>query len=233
MSLPAADGAAVPGPDTWRAVDDYLAPLVAEDDALRAANDAAARAGLPAIQVSAAQGRMLSLLARIHGARRALEVGTLAGYSTIWLARGLTGPGRHVTTVELDPRHAGVARANLDRAGLADVVDVRVGRGVDVLAQLTSEGAEPYDIVFIDADKPSNTAYLEAALALTTPGAVIVVDNVVRGGGLADAASGDDRVAGSRAVVEAVAADPSLDGTVIQTVGAKGYDGFLLIRRSA
>ncbi len=218
---------------TWRAVDDYLAPLVAEDDALRAANEAAASAGLPPIQVSAPQGRLLSLLARLHGARRALEVGTLAGYSTIWLARGLAGPDRHVTTVELDPRHAEVARANLARAGLADVVDVRVGRGVDVLAALADEGVAPYDIVFIDADKPSNTAYLEASLRLTRPGALLLVDNVVRGGAIADGTAADERVAGSRAVVERVAGDPTLEGTVIQTVGSKGYDGFLLVRRTA
>lgn len=219
-------------PNVWTAVDDYLAPLVAEDDALREANAAAEAAGLPAIQVSAPQGRLLSLLARVHGARRALEVGTLAGYSTIWLARGLTGPDRHVTTIELDPRHAEVARANVARAGLGDVVDVRVGRGVDVLAQLEAEGVAPFDLVFIDADKPSNTAYLEAALRLTGPGAVLVVDNVVREGALANPATTDERVLGARAVVERVAADPSLEGTVIQTVGAKGYDGFLLVRRA-
>lgn len=217
--------------ETWRAVDDFLAPLVQEDASLAAANAAAAEAGLPPIQVSAPQGRFLQLLAAATGARRALEVGTLGGYSTIWLARGLVGPDRHVTTIEVSPRHAEVARANLARAGLADVVDVRVGRGTDVLAALVAEGVPPFDLVFIDADKPSNTAYLEAALSLTRPGALIVVDNVVREGALAEPADTDDRVLGSRAVVERVAGDPALEGTVLQTVGAKGYDGFLLVRR--
>lgn len=221
---------------TWTAVDDYLAPLTGEDDALRAANATAAAAGLPAIAVSTTQGALLSLLARIHGARRVLEVGTLAGYSTIWLARALTGQDRHVTTLEIDPRHAEVARTNVDRAGVGDVVDIRVGRGVDTLAQLTAEltagRLEPYDLVFIDADKPSNVAYLEAALRLTRPGAVIVVDNVVRGGAVADPESTDERVQASRAVLERAGGDPSLTVTAIQTVGAKGYDGFLLIRVS-
>jgi caffeoyl-CoA O-methyltransferase len=215
----------------WHAVDAFLAPLVAEDEVLRDANRATEAAGLPAIQVSAPQGRLLTLLAQVLGARRALEVGTLGGYSTIWLARGLTGPDRHVTTIEVDPRHAEVARANLARAGLSDVVTVRVGRGVDVLADLEAEGVEPFDLVFVDADKPSNVAYLEAALRLTRPGAVVVVDNVVRGGAVADPDTTDERALGSRAVIERVASDPSLDGTVLQTVGTKGYDGFLLVRR--
>jgi len=215
----------------WHAVDAFLAPLVAEDEVLRDANRATEAAGLPAIQVSAPQGRLLTLLAQVLGARRALEVGTLGGYSTIWLARGLTGPDRHVTTIEVDPRHAEVARANLARAGLSDVVTVRVGRGVDVLADLEAEGVEPFDLVFVDADKPSNVAYLEAALRLTRPGAVVVVDNVVRGGAVADPDTADERALGSRAVIERVASDPSLDGTVLQTVGTKGYDGFLLVRR--
>ena len=215
----------------WHAVDAFLAPLVAEDEVPRDANRATEAAGLPAIQVSAPQGRLLTLLAQVLGARRALEVGTLGGYSTIWLARGLTGPDRHVTTIEVDPRHAEVARANLARAGLSDVVTVRVGRGVDVLADLEAEGVEPFDLVFVDADKPSNVAYLEAALRLTRPGAVVVVDNVVRGGAVADPDTTDERALGSRAVIERVASDPSLDGTVLQTVGTKGYDGFLLVRR--
>lgn len=218
--------------DTWRAVDEYLASVVDEDEVLRQANVAASAGGLPPIQVSAAQGRMLQLLARIHRAERVLEVGTLAGYSTIWLARGLTGPHRHVTTIELDPRHAAVALTNLARADLTDVVDVRVGRAVDVLAELEAAGVAPFDLVFIDADKPSNTTYLDAALRLTRPGAVIVVDNVVREGAIADASATDPRVAGSRAVLERVAGDPDLEATVIQTVGSKGYDGFLLVRTS-
>lgn len=219
--------------ETWDAVDRYLTPLVGEDEVLDAANRAATAAGLPEIQVSPAQGKLLQLLALIHGARRALEIGTLAGYSTIWLARGLTGPEAHLTTVEVDPRHAEVARANIARAALEDVVQVRVGRGVDVLADLVAAGTEPFDLVFIDADKPSNVAYLEAALRLTRAGAVIVVDNVVRAGALADAEADDERVRASRAVVERVAQDERLAGTVVQTVGSKGYDGFLLIRRTA
>lgn len=216
---------------TWDRVDAHLDALIGEDNVLRGARAAADSAGLPAIHISPAQGKMLHLLARAHGARRALEVGTLAAYSTIWLARGLVGPDRHVTTVEVDPRHAAVAQENLEGAGLGDVVQVRLGRGVDVLAELADEGVEPFDLVFIDADKPSNTAYLEGALRLTRPGAVIVVDNVVRQGRLADDASTDESALGSRSVVARVADDPTLSGTVIQTVGVKGYDGFLLVVR--
>jgi len=217
----------------WTAVDDYLGRLWPQDEALLAANDAAASAGLPAIQVSAPQGALLHLLATIHGARRILEVGTLGGYSTIWLARALHGPGAHLTTLELDPRHAAVATANLERAGLAEMVEVRVGPASQGLADLVREGVEPFDLVFIDADKPNNVHYLERALELTGAGAVIVVDNVVRDGDVADPETTDRRVLASRAVIERVAIDPQLTATVIQTVGAKGYDGFLLLRVSA
>ncbi len=217
----------------WTAVDDYLEGLFPEDEVLLAAQAAADAAGMPAIQVSPMQGRLLQVLTQAVGARRALEVGTLAGVSTIWIARGLTGPDAHVTTLEVEARHAEVARANLARAGLADVVDVRVGPGVDSLAALVDEGVQPFDLVFIDADKPSNTAYLQAGLRLSHPGTVIVVDNVVRQGAVADADSADPRILGSRAVIEAVAADPRLTASVVQTVGSKGYDGFLLIRRQA
>lgn len=215
---------------TWTAVDDYLEQLCPLDDALAAALVAADAAGLPSIQVSSTQGRFLQLLAQLGGAHRALEVGTLGGFSAIWIARGLTGGDRHLTTLELDPRHAAVARANLERAGLADVVRVRVGPAADSLAALASEGAAPFDLVFIDADKPSNVLYLDWALRLVRPGAVIVVDNVIRNGAVADAASDDERVLGSRAVIQRVAGDPRLAATAIQTVGAKGYDGFLLVR---
>lgn len=216
----------------WEAVDTYVADLVAEDDVLAAANSAAAEAGLPPIQVSAAQGRLLQLLAQVQGARRILEVGTLAGYSTIWLARGLVGnpAARCLTTLEVDPRHAAVAEGNLRRAGLQDVVEVLVGPAADTLRALVADGAEPYDMVFIDADKPSNRHYVERALELTRPGSVIVVDNVVRAGAVADADSTDERVQGSRAVIDLAAADPRVEGTVLQTVGSKGYDGFLLPR---
>ena len=218
---------------TWSDVDAYVSGLSPEDDALTAANQAAAEAGLPAIQVSAPQGKLLQLLAQVHGARRALEVGTLAGYSALWLARGLTGDHPHLTTLEIDPAHAEVARANIARAGLSDVVEVVLGAAADSLRRLVEDGTEPFDLVFIDADKPGNLTYLEWALRLTRRGAVIVVDNVVRAGAVADPASHDERVLGSRAVIDRVAADASLSGTVIQTVGTKGYDGFLLVRRTA
>ena len=218
--------------NTFAAVDAYLDSLFPQDDVLAAANSAAEAADLPAIQVSAQQGRLLQLLAQIHGAHRVLEFGTLAGYSTICLARGLRGPHPHVTTLEIDPRHAAVAVENLARAGLADVVEVRVGPAAETAAVLVDAATEPYDLVFIDADKPSNVAYLELALRLTGPGAVIVVDNVVRNGAVADLSETDERVVGTRAVLERVAGDPTLTATAIQTVGSKGYDGFLLIRRT-
>jgi predicted O-methyltransferase YrrM len=215
---------------TWAAVDAYVGQeLGFEDDVLRAALARADAAGLPQIQVSAAQGRLLQLLARIHGASRVLEIGTLGGYSTICLARGLTGD-RHVTTLEIEPTHAEVARENIAEAGLGEVVDVRLGPAGASLDDLVAEGAEPYDLAFIDADKPSNTRYLEAALRLVRPGGVIVVDNVVRQGRIADAGDTDPTVEGSRAVIAQVGSDDRLTATVLQTVGAKGYDGMLVIR---
>jgi caffeoyl-CoA O-methyltransferase len=214
---------------TWRAVDAYLEAVVHADEALELANREAARAGMPPIQVSPAEGRLLQLLARVQGAQRVLEVGTLAGYSTIWLARGLTGDA-HLTTLEINPRHAEVAQANVARAGLADVVEIRLGPASESLAALAAEGVAPFDMAFIDADKPSNTAYVDWALRLCRPGALIVVDNVVRQGAVADASSSDPAVLGAREVIERVAADPTLVATVIQTVGVKGYDGMLLVR---
>lgn len=218
------------GQDLWSAVDGYVESLLPEDKVLARVNAAAEAAGPPAIQVSASQGAFLRLLAGIQGARRALEFGTLAGYSAICLARGLAGPGRHLTTLELEPHHAEVARRNVELAGLADVVDIRVGPAAQSAAQLVAEGVAPFDLVFIDADKPSNEDYLRLALHLTRPGAVIVVDNVVRRGEVSDGASTDPRVQGSRAVIDLVANHPSLEATVLQTVGAKGYDGFMLAR---
>lgn len=220
---------------TWTAVDTYLEALVPQDDVLVAANAAAESAGLPPIQVSATQGRLLQLLTQMCGARRVLEVGTLAGYSTICLARGLPagadgGVEPHLTTLEIDPVHAAVARSNLERAGLLGVVEVRVGPAEQSLVDLVAQGVPPFDLVFLDADKPSNVRYLELSLDLTGPGAVIIVDNVVRDGTVAEADSTDERVRGSRAVIDRVAADPRLTGTVIQTVGTKGYDGFMLVR---
>lgn len=186
-----------------------------------------ADAGLPAIDVSEAQGKFLSLLARSAGARRVLEIGTLGGFSTLWLARGV-GPEGWVTTLEYEPRHAEVARANLDRAGVGERVEIRVGAAIDSLPVLADEGPEPYDLVFIDADKVNNSNYVRWALRLSRPGATVVVDNVVRGGGLADDTAADPAVRASRELVELLAAEPRLDATVIQTVGAKGWDGFAL-----
>ena len=212
----------------WTAVDRYLTDLlVPPDPALAAALEASAAAGLPAHQVSASEGKLLHLLARLVGARRILEIGTLVGYSTIWLARALPPDGRLVT-LELDPRHADVARANLGRAGLGNVVDVRVGRAVESLRRLAADGSGPFDLVFIDADKETNPDYLAWALRLSRPGTVIVADNVVRGGAILDGASADPSVRGVRRFVELVAGEPRLTATAIQTVGGKGWDGFAI-----
>jgi predicted O-methyltransferase YrrM len=214
--------------DVWRAVDDYFSDrLVQSDEVLRAALTASADAGLPSIQVTPPQGKQLMLFARMLGARSILEVGTLGGYSTIWLARGLAEGGRLIT-LEVDPTHAQVARANLDRAGFADTVDVRLGRAIDTLPQLEAEGAGPFDLTFIDADKESNSEYFRWALRMSRPGSVVVVDNVVRGGKVADASSDDPAVRGTRALMDLIASEPRVDATAIQTVGGKGYDGFAL-----
>jgi predicted O-methyltransferase YrrM len=214
--------------DGWRAVDDYIAHhLLAPDAALDAALAANAAGGLPAIDVSAAQGKMLHLYARMMNARRILEVGTLGGYSTIWLARALPEGGQLVT-LEIDPHHAEVARSNIARAGLAEKVEVRTGRAIDSLAALQAEGAAPFDLVFIDADKPSNTDYVRAAIGLSRPGTAIIVDNVVREGGILDPASTDAAVKGTQRLFEMLAAEPRLDATAVQTVGAKKWDGFVL-----
>jgi predicted O-methyltransferase YrrM len=217
----------------WAAVDDYLTGLlVPGDPALDAALAASAAAGLPPYQVSPAQGQLLMLLARMQGARSVLEVGTLGGYSTIWLARGVPAGGR-VVTLEADPAYAAVARANVERAGLAGVVDVRVGAALDTLPRLAVEraapgGAGPFDLAFIDADKEHNAAYVAWALRLARRGSLIVVDNVVREGAVADGASADPEVRGAREVLEFLAAEPRVSATVVQTVGGKGYDGFAL-----
>ncbi|GLW57674.1 O-methyltransferase [Kitasatospora phosalacinea] len=217
-------------PQLWSAVDEYAeALLIGPDEALDAAREAADEAGLPQIAVAANQGKLLHLLARIRGARRILEIGTLAGYSTIWLARALPDGGT-LTTLELDPAHAAVATANLERAGLADRVEVRLGPALDTLAQLVAQGGEPYDFFFVDADKANIPQYVEAALALAGPGAVVVVDNVVREGRLADADSTDPAVLGVRRMHELIAGEKRLDATTVQTVGSRGHDGFTLIR---
>jgi predicted O-methyltransferase YrrM len=213
--------------ETWTAVDDYItSQLIPADPALDGTQRAAADAGLPAISVSAPQGKFLHLLARVAGARRILEIGTLAGYSTIWLARAVP-PGGRVVSLEFDPKHADVARANVARAGLAGVVDIRVGRAIDLLPAL--EADEPFDFVFIDADKPSTPDYFDRAVALTRKGGVIVVDNVVRDGKVIDASGSDTNVEGMRRFLDKLAGHARATGTAIQTVGAKGYDGFALI----
>ena len=215
--------------DRWQQVDRYIQDaLVHEDDVLRDAVAASDAAGLPAIQVAPNQGRMLELFARMLRARRILELGTLGGYSTMWLARGLE-PGGRVVTVEYDPHHAEVARATFARAGLADTVDLRVGAALDVLPKLAAEGGEPFDLVFIDADKPNLPDYFTWALRLSRPGSVILVDNVVREGEVADAASADPAVRGVRRMNELIAAERRVSATAIQTVGGKGYDGFALV----
>ncbi|HMK99131.1 MAG TPA: O-methyltransferase [Acidimicrobiales bacterium] len=212
--------------ERWRAVDEYICGLfVGADPALDGALEASDAAGLPAVQVTANQGKLLQLLARMIGARRILEVGTLGAYSTIWLARALP-PGGQVITMEIDGRHAEVARANLERAGVSDRVTLLEGAAADSLSRLDGEDIEPFDMVFIDADKQNNPVYFDFALRLTRPGSVIVVDNVVRQGNVADASSADPGVVGTRRLNEVMAAEPRVSVTEIQTVGAKGYDGF-------
>jgi predicted O-methyltransferase YrrM len=212
--------------ERWSAVDRYIDDLLLPPDpALDAALEASAAAGLPPHGVSPAQGKLLQLLALMQGARAILEIGTLGGYSTIWLARALPAGGRLIT-LEADPGYAAVARANIARAGLADVVEVRVGRALDTLPLLAAERLGPFDLIFIDADKRSNPEYLGWALELSRPGSAIVADNVVRGGAVA---GGDDpTVQGVRRFYELLAADPRVSATAIQTVGAKGHDGFAL-----
>ena len=215
--------------DLWNAVDAYFGQTVAPSDpALDAALRASDAAGLPQIAVSPPQGKLLQLLARIRGARNILEIGTLGGYSTICLARALPEGGRLVS-LEFDPRHAEVARGNIAAAGLADLVEVRVGAALDSLPKLKDEGAGPFDLVFIDADKSNNPHYVRWALELSRPGTLIIVDNVVRGGRVGDPANQDPDVRGTRAALELIAAEPRLDGTAVQTVGSKGYDGFALV----
>jgi len=211
----------------WAAVDRYIEDeLLGSDEALEAALESSRQADLPAIAVSASQGKLLNLIARLMGARRILEIGTLGGYSTIWLARVLPEGGRLVT-LEADPKHAEVARANIARAGLERVVDLRLGEALATLPKLRTEA--PFDLVFIDADKPSNPDYFQWALALTKRGSLIIVDNVVRDGEIVDAASADPSIQGVRRMFELIAAEPRVEATVMQTVGNKGYDGFAVI----
>jgi predicted O-methyltransferase YrrM len=213
----------------WTAVDRYYDDLfVPPDQALDAALEASAAAGLPAIDVAPNQGKLLYLLARMQGARRILEIGTLGGYSTIWLARALPADGR-VISLEASARHAEVARANIARAGLATMVEVRVGKALDSLPRLAAEGRGPFDLIFIDADKGNNSRYFEWAVKLARRGSAIIADNVVRDGAVIDAKSRDADIRGIRRFNEMVAADPRVSATAIQTVGSKGYDGFAIV----
>ena len=213
--------------ERWTAVDGYLAELLLPNDpVLEGALAASEAAGLPPHNVSPTQGMLLQLLARIRGARRILEIGTLGGYSAIWLARALPEDGRLIT-LEADARCAEVARSNLARAGLAERVEVRLGRALDTLPRLVAE-SEFFDLMFIDADKPSNPEYLAHALDLSRPGTVIIADNVIREGAVVDAESEDPRVQGVRRFHELLAAEPRTTATAIQTVGCKGYDGFAI-----
>ncbi|WP_449351575.1 O-methyltransferase [Streptomyces shaanxiensis] len=214
----------------WEDVDDYFTThLAPEDEALRGALRDSETAGLPSIAITAPQGKLLQLLAQIQGARTILELGTLGGYSTIWLARALPADGRLVS-LEYDPRHAEVANRNIGRAGLDKVVEIRVGAALDSLPRLADENPPPFDLVFIDADKGNNPHYVEWALKLTGPGSLIVVDNVVRNGRVADPDNPAPDVRGTRTALELIGRHPKLSATAIQTVGSKGYDGFALAR---
>jgi predicted O-methyltransferase YrrM len=212
----------------WKAVDRYFGDLLAPADAgLESALKANRAAGLPAIDVSPLQGKFLHLLVRMVRAKRVLEIGTLGGYSTIWMARALPKGGR-IVTLEFEPKHAEVARANLKNAGLLKRVEIRVGRALNLLPKLKSEGVGPFDFVFVDADKENNPRYLEWALKLSRPGTLIFVDNVVRDGKVVDAKSRDKDIRGTRRMFELMATEPRLSATALQNVGVKGYDGFAL-----
>lgn len=215
--------------ELWTAVDQYInGLLVPSDPALDAALEASAAADLPAIQVTPAQGKLLYLLARMGGARHILEIGTLGGYSTIWLARALPDDGR-LLTLEADAKHAAVARANIARAGLTRTIELRLGRALDSLPQVAAEGRGPFDLVFIDANKSDMAEYFDWALQLSRRGGVILADNVIRQGGVLDTQSDDADIQGVRRFNARVAAEPRVSATEIQTVGSKGYDGFALV----
>jgi predicted O-methyltransferase YrrM len=214
--------------EQWAAVDRYLGEhLLPADPVLASARLASTEAGLPEISVSPNQGKMLQVLALAQRASRILEIGTLGGYSTIWLARALR-PGGRLISLEADPRHAEVARANLARAGLTDVADIRVGRAQDTLPMIKAAGEGPFDLIFVDADKPGYPEYLPWSLRLSRPGTMIIADNVVRNGAVADASSRDPDVQGVQRFIELLGAQPRVSATVVQTVGSKGYDGFAL-----
>lgn len=214
--------------NTWEKVDQYITEhLIPHDSVLEKVLSANQQAGLPPIDVAPNQGKLLNLLAQMQGAKRILEMGTLGGYSTIWLARALQADGQLVT-LELDPFHAQVAQANLSLAQLSGIVEIRVGNALDQLAQMEDEGVEPFDFIFIDADKPNNPNYLKWALHFSHPGTVIIGDNVVRDGEVINEKSQDPRVEGVREFYELLAKEPKVTATAIQTVGKKGYDGFVL-----
>jgi len=215
--------------DQWTEVDQYFSEsLLPSDPTLESALEASATAGLPAISVSRNQGKFLQILAQIVGARSILEIGTLGGYSTIWLARALRAGG-HLITLEVDPKHADVAQLNVSRAGLQDVVEIRIGNALETLPQLSAERRGPFDLIFIDADKQNIPTYFEWGLKLSRPGTLIVVDNVVRNGTVLDADSSDPSVQGVRNFIELLGAESRASGAVIQTVGTKGYDGFAIV----
>ena len=216
-------------PQLWVDVDRYFTEMfIPPDNALTASLDASRAAGLPDISVAPNQGKLLHLLVQMTKSRRVLEIGTLGGYSTIWMARALPMDGKLVT-LELDAKHAAVATANFDRAGLAGVIELRHGAAIQSLEHLLHEGADPFDLVFIDADKANIPSYFEYALQLTKRGSVIIVDNVVRNGGVIDADSADVSIVGVRKFSEMVSRDPRVTATVLQTVGVKGYDGLAIL----
>jgi len=214
--------------ELFAAIDGYIAEhLIPPDPALEEALRSSAAAGLPSIQVSPTQGKLLYLLARMQQAKRILEIGTLGGYSTIWLARALAAGGKLIT-LEAHPKHAEVARANIERAGLSERVEIRLGPALDSLAELARESAGPFDLIFIDADKPNNPRYLEWSVRLSRPGTAIVTDNVARHGRLLESDSPDADIQGTRRFFEQMGADRRLEATALQTVGSKGHDGFAL-----
>src|SRR5688500_17369044 len=214
--------------ELFEQVDRYIESVLSlEDPVLRAVDQSLDEAELPRISVSPAQGKFLHLLARLCSARRILELGTLGGYSTIWLARALPADGRLIT-IESDAVHAGVAKRNIERAGLADRIEVRIGKALEVLPQLQAEGAAPFDLIFIDADKPPYTEYFQWALRLSRPGTLIIADNVVRDGDILDANSDDERVQGARRFNAALGASQAVTATILQLAGVKGYDGMAL-----
>lgn len=214
--------------ETWKKVDTFFTDaLIPNDKALDAALEANREGGLPAIDVTPLQGRFLELMIRVSGSRRVLELGTLGGYSTIWMARAV-GAGGRVVTLELDPRHAEIAQRNLDHAGVAARVELRVGKASESLAALIAEKSPPFDFIFIDADKAGYPDYIQWSLKLSRPGTLIIADNVVRDGNVVDPDNPDPNIRGVRRFTELVAAEPRLSTTVLQTVGSKGYDGFAI-----